>query len=135
MQIKVNRIRILTYLFLCFLFSTWYIGVLNTNGIVASDATALVSAIGRGEPSSMNGGINGGPDDYMTAGDTLAEFFISSMRQARWLSPKTGPGILTAIVAAQVTCLLFYSRLSQKTCIQSNASIITAFLHKKDGRK
>lgn len=137
MQIKLNNKHILICLLLCSLFLTSYISVLNTNGIISSDVNVsdISSVSGGSEHSSMNGGANVGHDDYMAATNTSTEFSIFSMKQSRWQGAKTSFNMLTIIVAAQMTCLIYYSRLSDETYIQLISSIITVFLHKKDGMK
>lgn len=134
-QIKSNNKPILLCLLLYSLFFIGYISVLNTGGIISSDVLNIFSADGRGEHASMAGGTTAGYHDYLAATDTSTESSIFSMKQLRWPNTKDGSNMLTAIVAAQVACLSYYSRLSDQTYTQLNSSIITTFLHKKDGMK
>lgn len=135
MQIKVhNNKLIFICLLLCSLFLTNNISVLNTNVIISSDINSS-SVSGGSEPSSMAGGIDAGHNDFMAAPNTSAEFSISSQRESRWLGAKTTFSFLTAIIAVQMAFLIYYSRLSSQPYTQSFASVITVFLHKKDGKK
>lgn len=137
MQIKVNNKHILLYLLICSLFLTSYISILNINGVISLDVNVfdIFSTSDRVEHSSMNGGANVGYNDYLPATNTSTELSIFSMQQSRWLGTKTSPKILTAIVAALLACLFYYSRHSNKICPQLNSLLITIFLHKKDGMK
>lgn len=140
MQIKVNNkniVNILICLLLCSLFLTSYISVLNTNGIISSDVnvSGISSVSGGSEYSSMTGGADVGHDNNMAAANTSTEFSIFPIKQSRWQGAKTSFNMLTIIVVAQITCLIYYLRLSDETNIQSISSIITVFLHKKDGMK
>lgn len=137
MRIKISNKRILICLLLCSLFLTSYISVLNTNGIIPSDVNIFErsSISGANEPSSMNDSANSGHVDYMANTDTFIDFSVFSLKQSRWLVPKTSFNILTAIVAAQIICFIYSSRLSGTICTQFNALKITIFLHKKDGMK
>lgn len=136
MRIKVNDKRILACLLLFSLFLTSFVSVINTYGIIGSDGNAfdIFSVSGGSEHSSMNGGANVGYDDYI-AGTTSTGYSIFSMRQSQWLGTKTGFSILTAILAALATCLFYYLRISTEIYAQSNSTMITVFLHKKDGKK
>ncbi|MEL7564246.1 MAG: hypothetical protein AAGU27_05120 [Dehalobacterium sp.] len=134
MQTNVISKRILLCLLICTLFLTSYTSVLNTNGIISSDIFDFFSTSGRSEHSSMSGGASAGLD-YLAAADTSLESSIFSVKQLRWLSIKTSLSILTAIVITQIACLIYYSRLSDQTYTQSYSSVITVFLHKKDGMK
>lgn len=136
MQIKVNNKLILICLLLCSLFLTSYIYVLDTYGISSDvNGSDIFSTNGGIERSSMSGGINAGHDDFMAAPNTSTKSSISSMRQSRWLSTKINFNILTAIAAVQMAFLIYYSRLSDQTYTRLISSIITIFLHKKDGMK
>ena len=137
MQIRVSKKHIWICLLLCSLFLTSYISVLNINGIISSNVNVSESSSisGGSENSSMNGGTNSGHVDYMAATATSIDFSIFSLKQSRWLVTKNSFNILTAIVTAQIICLIYSSRLSDKTCAQFNSITITAFLHKKDGMK
>lgn len=135
MQIRANNKHILICLLLCSLFLTSYVSILNTNGIIYSDVFDIFSTNGRSEHSSMNDSANIGHDDYMAAADTSTELSISSIRQSQWLSAKTSLSLLTAVVSTQMTCFIYYSKLSDQAYTQLNSSIITSFLHKKDGMK
>lgn len=137
MQIKVHNKLILICLLLCSLFLTSYISILNTNGIISSDVngSGISFVSGGSEHSSMTGGINAGHDDFMAVPNTSTEFSISSIGGSRWLGTKTNFNILPAIVAVQMAFLIYYSRVSDQTYTQLISSIITVFLHKKDGKK
>lgn len=136
MQIKVNNKLILICLLLCFLFLTCYKSVLDTNGIVSSNINVSISTVSEAsEHTSMTADVNIGHDHYMAATNTLVGFSTSSLRHSRWLGTKTSFNILTAIISAQMACLIFYSRLSDRTYTQLFSSKITIFLHKKDGMK
>jgi len=137
MRTKISKKHILIGLLLCSLFLTGYMSVFNTIGSISSDANGydISSVSGGSEHSSMNGGINFGHVDYMTTTDTSIDSSFFSMKQSRWPVPKTGFNILTAIIAAQIICFIYSSRLSAGICTQFNSIRITFFLHKKDGMK
>ncbi len=137
MHTKVSKKHIFICLLLCSLFLTSYISVLNTNGLIssASDLFDISSVSGGSEHSSMNGGANPGHVAYMAATNTSIEILISSIKQSRSLVTKTSFNILSAIIAAQIICLIYSSSLSEKICTQFNSIRITFFLHKKDGMK
>lgn len=137
MQIKINNKHILVCLLLFSLFLIGYISVLNTNGIISSDVNAfdIFSFSGEHEHSTMNDRVNAGHDDYMGAANTSTELSSFLMRQSQRLSIKTSYKFLTAVVTAQlITCLIYYSRRSDKIYPQFNSNII-AILHEKDGMK
>lgn len=137
MQIKTNKKYILICLLVCSLFLTSYISVFSTNGIISPDSNvfAVSSLSGANEHSSMNGGANSGHVDYMATTDSTLDFSIFSLKQSRWLVTKNSFHILTAIVAAQIICLIYSSRLSDTICTQFSSIRIIFFLHKKDGMK
>ncbi|ATW27475.1 hypothetical protein [Candidatus Formimonas warabiya] len=137
MQTKVNDKHISVCLLLCFLFLISYLSLFHTSGIILSDGNIwdAFSPGGGSEPSSMNGGANAGHHDYMAAADVSAQFSLSSLRQSRWLTTKAGYNILPASTPFLVACLIYYSKLSGEIYPPSNSSIITVFLHKKDGMK
>jgi len=137
MQIKINSKHFLICLLLCFMFLTSYTGILNTNNILSSDVSVLdISSVsGENEHSSMDGGSNIGHEDYISAANTSIEFYNSSLKPLRGPGTKTSFDILTAIIAAQMACLIRHARLSDQTYTQLNSSIIIKFLHKKDGMK
>jgi hypothetical protein len=71
----------------------------------------------------------------MPAAGTSIEFFFSSIRNTRPQVAKTISDILTALISAQIVCLVCSSRLSRNICTHFNSIRITFFLHKKDGMK
>lgn len=129
MQIKLVKL-ILVCLLLCSLFLTSYITVFNTNGIVSTDVN---TSDRMSKHSSMSGSV--GHVDYMTATNIFVKTAVFTMKLSRWLGVKTSFNILTAIFAAQMTCLNYYSRFSDKTYTQLISRIIVVYLHNKDGIK
>lgn len=137
MQIKVSKKHIWICLLLCSLFLASNISVLNINGIISSDVNVFDSSSvgGESERSSMNSEDNYSHFDYISTTDSSVNFSIFSLKQSRCPLTKTNLNILTAMIAAQIICFIYSSRLSDKTCTQFNSIRITLFLHKKDGMK
>jgi hypothetical protein len=133
---KVNQKHFFICLLLISLFLTSYISVLNTNGIISSDTNAsdVSFSSGGSRHSLMDGGTNFRHLDYISA--ISIEFFnFSSIKNTRPLAAKTIFDILTALIAAQIVCLIYSSRLSKNICTEFNSIRIIFFLHKKDGMK
>jgi hypothetical protein len=136
MQIRVNNKHILVCLLFFSLFLIGYINVLNTHDIISSDVNVfdIFTLSGISEHSSMSSGVNAEHDDFMGTTNTSTELSSFLMRQSQRLSIKTSYKILTAVVTAQVTCLIYYSKRSDEIYTQLNSSFI-AILHEKDGMK
>jgi hypothetical protein len=84
----------------------------------------------------MDGGTSFRHLDYMSAVGISIEFFnFSSIKNTRPLAAKTIFDILTALIAAQIVCFIYSSRLSKNICTEFNSIRIIFFLHKKDGMK
>lgn len=139
MKMKANKKHVFMCLLLCSLFLTSYISVLNTNSIISSEAIVSDLSFGSGgsEHSVMVGETNFWHFDYISAaGTSILEFFnFSSIKNTRSLVTKTIFDILSALIAAQIVCLIYSAKLSQNICTQFNSIRITFFLHKKDGMK
>ena len=137
MQIRLSRRHIFICLLLCSLFFTSYTGVLNTNGTVVPEANIFSSSSinGGSDHSSVNNGANSSPVDYISTTGSPITFYAFSLRETQWPNPKTNSNLLTAIIAAQIICLIYSLRLSYTNFTQFNSIQITAFLHKKDGMK
>lgn len=139
MRMKISKKHIFMCLLLCSLFLTSYISVVNTNSIISSEVNGADISFGSGgsEHSLMVGGNNLWHFDYISAtGTSILEFFnFSSIKNTRPLVSKTIIDILTALIAAQIVCLIYSAKLSRNICTQFNSIRITFFLHKKDGMK
>ena len=137
MRMKAGRKHIFICLLLCALFLTSYITVFNNIGIIPSEANlsdVSFGSEGNGH-SSMDGGTNFRHFAYIDTGTSIEFYNFSSIKNKRSLVAKTNFNILTALIAAQLVCLIYSSRLPKNICTQFNSIRIIYFLHKKDGMK
>ncbi|MEN6460424.1 MAG: hypothetical protein ABFC94_03520 [Syntrophomonas sp.] len=139
MRMKSSKKHVIMCLLLCSLFLTSYISFLNTNDIISSVANLSNASFesGASEHSLMVAETNSWHFDYVSAtGTSILELFnFSSIKNTRPLVTKTIFDILTALIAAQIVCLIYSARLSKNICTQFNSIRIIFFLHKKDGMK
>ena len=137
MQNKANKRLIVICLLLCTLFFTNYASALSISGMNASSVTVqdIFSKIEGSSPFSMDGGITYTHSDSITETDSSEKISVFSSRQSRWLNTKTNFAFSTSKETVQLVSLLYTSRLSDRTYSQLSSSIITNYLHKKDGMK
>lgn len=139
MQNKINKKLIVICLFLCILFFTNYASALSINGINGMNSSSVISqdifSKNAGKSPSMDGFITYSQSDSMVATDSSEGISAFSSRQSRCLSTKSSFGFSTSKDIAQLARLFSTSRLSDRTYSQNSSSIITKYLHKKDGMK
>ncbi|MEQ8175469.1 MAG: hypothetical protein ABRQ26_10435 [Syntrophomonadaceae bacterium] len=137
MQMKASKKRILLCLLICCLFLASTVNIFGTSNSAVSDLyadNASSSSLGA-EQSSMNSGNGLWHFNCHAITNLSSELFVSSTKPSQWLLAKTFFGLLTALIAGLITCLIFSSRLAGSLCSQFSPIGIIVFLHKKDGMK
>lgn len=135
MYIKLSKKHMGICLLISCLFLTSYLSVFNTSDFSTANLCNVSAVDGENENSSMNGGAYSCHFSYESSADTSISYPFISIKQSRSQVVRINFGILTAITAAQLICLIFSSKLSYSFCTPFNSIRITTFLHKKDGMK
>lgn len=124
----------ISLLIICLLL-TGYVSVFNTADPANVNVYNASPINGEDRNTSMNGGAYSWHFSYQTAADTVRSFLFVSPKQFHSQLAGIIFSILTAIAAAQLICLIYSSKLSNRFCLPFNSLSITTFLHKQDGMK